>query len=77
MDILLGIYSTSTFKNKLSNPNLLTYPFDGLVQWNNYDNNIMSIVIEAIDKCDRCYFILDEIKFEFSLTYSRIELNKY
>lgn len=64
MNILLGIYRTPTFTERLKDSSLQTYPFSELLtDWDHCINlGIIDLVAMACSHCDIIYFVLDGIK---------------
>jgi len=64
MNILLGIYRTLTFSERLKNSSLQTYPFSELLtDWDHCIHlGIVDLVAMACSHCDIIYFVLDEIR---------------
>ena len=70
MDILLGIYQSSSFKRQL-NSERLTYPFVELLDWDKLDCwSVISVVKAACKACNCIYFVLDEIQFPLQTKFS-------
>lgn len=65
MNILLGIYRTPTFNERLKDSLLQTYPFQELLtDWDHCINlGIIDLVAMACSHCDIIYFVLDDITF--------------
>jgi len=65
MNILLGIYRTPTFTERLKDSSLQTYPFSELLtDWDYCINlGIIDLVAMACSHCDKIYFVLDDITF--------------
>ncbi len=64
MNILLGIYRTPTFTERIKDSSLQTYPFSELLEdWDYCINlDILDLVAMACTHCDIIYFVLDSIK---------------
>jgi len=86
-NMILGFYHVIT--NKRTKYNASSYPFFSNSILNNTDliivdnickgkpNTVLETVRLALEKCDKCYFILDDVKFplDFSQSYTCKELH--
>jgi len=77
MNILLGIYNTSTFKRTL-NSSHSTFPFSEVISnWDQVFNwGVIPVVKLACQECSLIYFVLDDIKFplQTKISYTCAEL---
>lgn len=63
-NIILGIYGMSQFYDAQKLYDCYEYPFPNVIDENlfAFSYGIMKVVSIALSRCDKCYFILDEIR---------------
>lgn len=72
MEIVLGVYSTNTWKKLLKkHPHWKSFPFE-----NESEGHVINLVLSTVISCDHVNFIIDDIYFPLDVvnSYSCSEL---
>ena len=61
--IILGVFSSFHFCNVRNTLFASSYPFEEVIGGRfNWNDSIISIAINALEQCTKCFFLLDKIK---------------